>query len=151
MKKSNPIVTNVPILYPLKTPENLRFSGVFRGHKIGTLIRSGLIWNSSCIYLQILDIFEKLLNNFSRIKNTSIIDHMKGSVKYIFDQNKFLKRFMYKEQRRTVVLLIWEHLVEVWMIGFTAQKMKFSVTDFSSKCDQILSFLRIWLHLLKKS
>ena len=32
-----------------------------------------------------------------------------------------------------------------------AQKMKFSITDFFSKCDQIRSFLRIWLHLLKKS
>ena len=34
---------------------------------------------------------------------------------------------------------------------YTAQKMKFSITDFFSKCDQIRSFLRIWLHLLKKS
>ena len=33
----------------------------------------------------------------------------------------------------------------------TAQKMKFSITDFFSKCDQIRSFLRIWSHLLKKS
>ena len=33
---------------------------------------------------------------------------------------------------------------------FTAQKMKFSMTDFFSKCDQIRSFLRIWSHLLKK-
>ena len=29
-------------------------------------------------------------------------------------------------------------------------KLKFSIKDFFSKCDQILSFLRIWLHLLKK-
>ena len=29
--------------------------------------------------------------------------------------------------------------------------MKFSITDFSSKCDQIRSFLRIWSHLLEKS
>ena len=33
----------------------------------------------------------------------------------------------------------------------TAQKMKFSSKDFSSKCDQIRSFLRIWSHLLEKS
>ena len=33
----------------------------------------------------------------------------------------------------------------------TARKMKFSITDFFSKCDQIHSFLRIWSHLLKKS
>ena len=33
----------------------------------------------------------------------------------------------------------------------TAQKRKFSIKDFFSKCDQIRSFLRIWSHLLKKS
>ena len=32
----------------------------------------------------------------------------------------------------------------------TAQKMKFFIKDFFSKCDQIRSFLRIWYHLLKK-
>ena len=31
-----------------------------------------------------------------------------------------------------------------------AQKMKFSITDFFNKCDQIRSFLRIWSHLLEK-
>ena len=33
----------------------------------------------------------------------------------------------------------------------TAQKMKFSIKNFSSKCDQIRRKLRIWSHLLKKS
>ena len=31
------------------------------------------------------------------------------------------------------------------------KKMKFSIKDFSSKCDQIRSFLQIWSHLLEKS
>ena len=31
-----------------------------------------------------------------------------------------------------------------------AQKMKFSIKDFSSKCDQIRRKLRLWSHLLKK-
>ena len=31
---------------------------------------------------------------------------------------------------------------------FTAPKMKFSLQDFFSKCDQIRSFLRIWSHEL---
>ena len=42
----------------------------------------------------------------------------------------------------------------VWMrnrVKVSAQKMKFSIKDFFSKCDQIHSFLRIWSHLLKKS
>ena len=33
----------------------------------------------------------------------------------------------------------------------TAQKMKFSVKDFFSKCDPIRRRLQIWSHLLKKS
>ena len=33
----------------------------------------------------------------------------------------------------------------------TAQKMKFSIKDFFSKCDQIRSFLQISSYLLKKS
>ena len=31
-----------------------------------------------------------------------------------------------------------------------AQKMKFSIKDFSSKCDQIRRKLRLWSHLLNK-
>ena len=33
----------------------------------------------------------------------------------------------------------------------TAQKMRFSIKDFFSKCDQIRRFLWIWSHVLKKS
>ena len=33
----------------------------------------------------------------------------------------------------------------------TAEKMKFTIKDFFSKCDRIRSFLRIWSNLLKKS
>ena len=33
----------------------------------------------------------------------------------------------------------------------TAQKMKFSIKDFFSKCDKIRRKLRVWSHLLKKS
>ena len=32
-----------------------------------------------------------------------------------------------------------------------AQKMKFSIKDFFSKCDQIRRKLQIWSHLLRKS
>ena len=34
---------------------------------------------------------------------------------------------------------------------YTAQKMKLSIKDFFSKCDQICRKLWIWSHLLKKS
>ena len=43
LRSINPSLANVPILYPLKTSENLWFSGVFRGYKIGTLARNGLM------------------------------------------------------------------------------------------------------------
>ena len=36
------------------------------------------------------------------------------------------------------------------IIKTAAQKMKFSIKDFFSKCDQMRSFLRIWPYLLKK-
>ena len=37
-----------------------------------------------------------------------------------------------------------------FIVRLTAQKMKFSIKDFSSKCDQIRRKLRIWSHLLEK-
>ena len=39
----------------------------------------------------------------------------------------------------------------VYKAQATAQKRKFSIKDFFSKCDQICRLLRIWSHLLKKS
>ena len=38
----NLFLANVPILYPLKTPENQIFSGVFKGYRMGTFARDGL-------------------------------------------------------------------------------------------------------------
>ena len=32
----------------------------------------------------------------------------------------------------------------------TARKMKFSIKDFLSKCNQVCSFMWIWSHLLKR-
>ena len=44
LKKSrfNQLLANIPTSYPLKTPENVWFSGVFRGYKIGTFARNEL-------------------------------------------------------------------------------------------------------------
>ena len=42
-------------------------------------------------------------------------------------------------------------LKESWNFDwYRKKKMKFSIKDFFSKCDQIHSFLRIWSHLPKK-
>ena len=49
-------------------------------------------------------------------------------------------------------LVLGIRLCVVWFaLRITAQKMKFSINDFFSKCDQICSFLQNWSHLLKKS
>ena len=52
------------------------------------------------------------------------------------------------------VMLFWNRVVKTLSANptkCTAQKMKFSIKDFFSKCDQTRSFLRIWSHKLKKS
>ena len=53
------------------------------------------------------------------------------------------------------VLIDSRGLVNIYLFvqfcGCTAQKLKFSIKDFFSKCDQTRSFLRIWSYLLKKS
>ena len=38
----NPFSTSAPLLHPLKTSENRRFSDVFRGYRSGTLVENGL-------------------------------------------------------------------------------------------------------------
>ena len=54
-----------------------------------------------------------------------------------------------------LIFLMSHHCMSRYMssqgILHAAQKRKFSMKDFFSKCDQIRSFLRIWSHLLKKS
>ena len=51
----------------------------------------------------------------------------------------------------TVYNFIKKRQVSEYNIYHTAQKVKFSMKDLSSKCDQIRIFLRIWSHLLEKS
>ena len=48
--------------------------------------------------------------------------------------------------------VIFSVIIQTVQLKFdTAQKMKFSITDFFSKYDQIRRELRIWSHLLTKS
>ena len=50
-----------------------------------------------------------------------------------------------------MILSIKFSLENILNVAYTVQKMKFSVKDFFSKCNQIRGFLRTWSHLLKKS
>ena len=43
----NSFLANVLTLYPLKTTEKLWFPGVFRGYKMGRLVRNGLMCEST--------------------------------------------------------------------------------------------------------
>ena len=42
-------------------------------------------------------------------------------------------------------------LRKVFANNYAAQKLKFSIKDFFSKCDQVRIKLRVWSDLLKKS
>ena len=50
-----------------------------------------------------------------------------------------------------MIMGISEHEKKSDFSQATTQKLKFSIKDFFSKCDQIHRKLRIWSHLLKKS
>ena len=67
-------------------------------------------------------------------------------------QKSFTRLFNKKIVWRRVLLKIdlTSDLTSLLCSINTAQKMKFSIKDFFSKCDQIRSFLRMWSHLLKK-
>ena len=55
------------------------------------------------------------------------------------------------EELYIIVSVLYAKVDNVKLNSYTARKMKFSIKDFFSKCDQIRSFLRIWSYLLKKS
>ena len=65
-------------------------------------------------------------------------------------RGKILINFYFKKiwNGKTDDLYIWLYLC---LYNWTAQKMKFSIKDFISKCDHIRRKLQIWSPLLKKS
>ena len=58
---------------------------------------------------------------------------------------------LFKRQPSTCFTIESPSINIFFLGGFTAQKMKFSIKDFFSKCDQIRRKLQIWSHLLEKS
>ena len=73
----------------------------------------------------------------------------------------YISYFIYRTVSSTMWSIFSKFLIFCWLwqniktdenIGnITAQKIKFSIKDFFSKCDQIRRKLQIWSHLLKKS
>ena len=67
-------------------------------------------------------------------------------------QNINLNEFVFLKYKREFVKTRWlSHDRGITSWDNTAQKMKFSIKDFLSKCDKICKKLWIWSHLLKKS
>ena len=71
---------NVPILYPLKTPENQRFSGIFRGYKMGTLAGNGL--NIRKNEKNVAHLYFHNKNCFFVIKDLLLSKHFLSSAKH---------------------------------------------------------------------
>ena len=94
--------------------------------------------NSLCVNFTEWKIPENLIN----LKCTEVIVRS-SSLKKCFEM---LRKIHIKKTSSFLVNVILETVVL-----YNAQKMRFSIKDYFSKCDQIRRELRIWLYLLKKS
>ena len=104
--------------------------------------------------------FIPYLKNLVHIRRCKTIgDLMNYITKHLYRYVSFMNK---NRVRRNTVLekdnpvSILDPVKYLWWSIFekivnTAQKMKFSIKDFFSKCDQIRKKLQIWSHLLKKS
>ena len=92
--------------------------------------------------------------SFTWMATVSLFDICLGEKLY------FLPKLMFKQSLKTALIMnknwstvyrgIFNHTL-CEEENSTAQKIKFSIKDFFSKCDQIRWKLWIWLHLLNKS
>ena len=53
----NPFLVNIHIIYPLKTPKNLWFSGVFRRYKMRALTRNKLKVLVQGIFVSVISVY----------------------------------------------------------------------------------------------
>ena len=68
----NPFSTNVPLLYPLKTSENFRFSDVFRGYRSGTLVEMGLLQIKQCVTQLLMVSSQPIMSNHTKLASRSM-------------------------------------------------------------------------------
>ena len=64
LSKLNPISTNAPLPYPLKTSEHLRFSDVFGGYRSGTFLENGLKYVRTIHKHVLSSKFKKIQGNY---------------------------------------------------------------------------------------
>ena len=114
-------------------------------------------------FQQMIKLFAKIF--FAKITPPQIFDRVPDIVLTLLKVNsKHFPRNCSDLLRNVCQVSILEHLLNHFSkftfpltfslknhCFYTAQKIKFSIKDFFSKCDQIRRKLRIWSHLLKKS
>ena len=91
---------------------------------------------------QLMKLLQMATGNAPQI-NSFFSQLLNGKIYYTPDNNK--TRMVINKVSR------FFNIVSLRIVPFTAQKMKFSITDFFSNREQIRTFLWIWSHLLKKT
>ena len=102
--------------------------------------------NSLCVNFTEWKIPENLIN----LKCTEAIVRS-SSLKKCFEM---LRKIHIKKTSSflvSLVTLVKRNIILETVVLYNAQKMRFSIKDYFSKCDQIRRELRIWSYLLKKS
>ena len=128
------------------------------------------------VYFGYFSFFKKIVSILFHESSLQLIKTMKRLPRNIFSLKKHnwqikstIPRLIISK-RISVIFMQWQwvyylcaamqvYITASWVVLFftfkpitvAAQKMKFSIDDFFSKCDQICSFLQIWSHLLRKS
>ena len=98
------------------------------------IIRNGTV-NRGSIFLRAISVIQ-----VSNIKQVNFIEIDKEDVRNFSDK-----------ELKSLGLNKRGHLICLKCFSIDCTKMKFSIKDFFSKCEQINIFLRIWSHLLNKS
>ena len=88
----------------------------------------------------------------------ALFNKVAGLVACNFIKKRLQNRCFSAKSAKFLRAAFWQYEYEYYSLikssqlqPITAQKMKFFIKVFFSKCAQIRSFLRIWSHLLKKS
>ena len=87
------------------------------------------------------------------VHNSSVLqDDLHKTLNWLFSFS--IKDIIIREKLFIFEHVQWLHYFNLLLLtkdlDHTAQKIKFFIKDFFSKCNQIRSLLRIWSHLLKK-
>ena len=112
-----------------------------RSHRI----EIALYWRWYSIYFTVISLFRKIfevlktkITSYQTFRRPSWFQQRKSCVRIILTilQSEYQQIFSYRSFAKSLSL---------------HKKMKFSIKEFFSKCDQIRRTLRIWSHLMKKS